>query len=122
MKYIFLLIGSLSLVLGVIGIFLPLLPTTPFLLLSAAMFFRSSPRAYRWLLGHRHLGPYIRSFREERSIPLRAKIISLSLLWLTSLHCMVLMFGSWWLRAAMLAVAVGVSWYILSLKTRRKAD
>ena len=122
MKYIFLLIGSLSLVLGVIGIFLPLLPTTPYLLLSAAMFFRSSPRAYRWLLGHRHLGPYIRSFREERSIPLRAKIISLSLLWLTSLHCMVLIFGSWWLCAAMLAVAVGVSWYILSLKTRRKAD
>ena len=110
------------LVLGVAGIFLPLLPTTPFLLLAAAMFFRSSPRAYRWLLGHRYLGPYIRSFREDRSIPLRAKIVALSLLWLTSLHCVVLIFDSWWLRAAMLAVALGVSCYILSFKTRRNAD
>lgn len=88
----------------------------------AAMFFRSSPRAYRWLLGHRYLGPYIRSFREDRSIPLRAKIVALSLLWLTSLHCVVLIFDSWWLRAAMLAVALGVSCYILSFKTRRNAD
>ena len=116
------LIGSVSLVLGVAGIFLPLLPTTPFLLLAAAMFFRSSPRAYRWLLGHRYLGPYIRSFREDRSIPLRAKIVALSLLWLTSLHCVVLIFDSWWLRAAMVAVALGVSCYILSFKTRRNAD
>ena len=122
MKYVFMLIGSVSLVLGVVGIFLPLLPTTPFLLLAAAMFFRSSPRAYRWLLGHRYLGPYIRSFREDRSIPLRAKIVALSLLWLTSLHCVVLIFDSWWLRAAMLAVALGVSCYILSFKTRRNAD
>lgn len=122
MKYVFMLIGFVSLVLGIIGIFLPLLPTTPFLLLSAAMFFRGSPRAYKWLLGHRYLGPYIRSFREDRSIPLRAKIVSLSLLWLTSLHCVVLIFRSWWLRAVMLAVALGVSFYILSFKTRRNAD
>ena len=82
MKYVYLFIGSLSLILGVIGIFLPILPTTPFLLLSAALFFRSSPRAYDWLLTHKYLGPYIRSFREDRMIPLRAKIISISLLWL----------------------------------------
>ena len=92
MKYICLFIGFLSLILGVIGIFLPVLPTTPFLLLSAALFFRSSPRAYDWLLTHKYLGPYIRSFREDRMIPLRAKIVSISLLWLTALHCAVLAF------------------------------
>ena len=75
MKYIYVAIGSISLVLGVIGIFLPILPTTPFLLLSAALFFRGSPRLYTWLLEHKYLGPYIRSFREDRAIPLRAKII-----------------------------------------------
>lgn len=119
MKYIYLSIGFLSLALGVAGIFLPVLPTTPFLLLSAALFFRSSPRAYQWLLNHKLLGPYIRDFRESRAIPLRAKILALSLLWLTSLHCIFLMFDALWLKAMMLAVAVGVTLYLCSLKTQR---
>ena len=117
----------LSLALGVAGIFLPVLPTTPFLLLSAALFFRSSPRAYQWLLNHKLLGPYIRDFRESRAIPLRAKVLALSLLWLTSLHCIFLMFDALWLKAMMLAVAVGmmlavavgVTLYLCFLKTKR---
>ncbi|WP_018710852.1 YbaN family protein [Phocaeicola barnesiae] len=121
MKYIYLFIGFLSLILGVIGIFLPVLPTTPFLLLSAALFFRSSPRAYDWLLAHKYLGPYIRSFREDRMIPLRAKIVSISLLWLTALHCAVLLFESWWLRIGMVVMAICVTAYILSFKTRPSA-
>lgn len=92
MKYIYVAIGSISLLLGVIGIFLPILPTTPFLLLSAALFFRGSPRLYTWLLEHKYLGPYIRSFREDRAIPLRAKIISVSLLWITAIHCVLFYF------------------------------
>lgn len=122
MKYIYLFIGFLSLILGVIGIFLPVVPTTPFLLLSAALFFRSSPRAYDWLLAHKYLGPYIRSFREDRMIPLRAKIISISLLWLTALHCAVLLFESWWLRIGMVVMAACVTAYILSFKTRRSTE
>ena len=92
MKYIYLPIGFLSLALGVAGIFLPVLPM---------------------------LGPYIRDFRESRAIPLRAKILALSLLWLTSLHCIFLMFDALWLKAMMLAVAVGVTLYLCSLKTKR---
>lgn len=119
MKYIYLLIGSVSLVLGVLGIFLPVLPTTPFLLLAAALFFRSSPRAYAWLLNHKYLGVYIRNFREDKSIPLHVKIISLSLLWITAINCAVFIFTHWGLRVLMLAVAVGVTCYILSFKTKR---
>lgn len=119
MKLIYLLIGSLSLVLGIIGIFVPVLPTTPFLLLAAALFFRSSSSAYDWLLSHRYLGAYIRSFREDRAIPLRAKVIPLSLLWLTAFHCIAFVFDSWWLRGLMLAVAIGVTVYLVSFKTRR---
>ena len=119
MKYIYLLIGSVSLVLGVLGIFLPVLPTTPFLLLAAALFFRSSPRAYAWLLNHKYLGAYIRNFREDKSIPLHVKIISLSLLWITAINCAVFIFTHWGLRVLMLAVAVGVTCYILSFKTKR---
>ena len=119
MKYIYLLIGSVSLALGVLGIFLPVLPTTPFLLLAAALFFRSSPRAYACLLNHKYLGVYIRNFREYKSIPLHVKIISLSLLWITAINCAVFIFTHWGLRVLMLAVAVGVTCYILSFKTKR---
>ena len=108
MKHVLLSLGWLSLACGVAGIFVPLLPTTPFLLLSAALFFRSSPRAYAWLLGHKRLGPYIRDFRENRSMPMRAKVAALTLLWLTSLHCFFLILDHWALKTLMAAVAVGV--------------
>ena len=76
MKVICIILGSLSLGLGIAGIFLPLLPTTPFLLLTAALYFRGSPRLYDWLLRQKRLGPYIRNFREHKAIPLHAKITS----------------------------------------------
>ena len=79
--------GSLSLALGVAGIFVPLLPTTPFLLLSAALYMRSSPRLYDWLLRQPCLGAYIRDFRENRAIPLRAKVVSVVLVWLSIGYC-----------------------------------
>ena len=73
-------VGMTSLGLGIIGIVLPLLPTTPFLLLSAACFMRSSPRLYAQLLNHRWLGPYIRTWREGRGIPMRAKLLGITMI------------------------------------------
>ena len=86
MKIFYTVTGTISLVLGIIGIFVPLL-LPPFLLLSAAFYFRGSPRLYRWLIQQKQLGPYIKNFREYRAIPLRAKIISLSLIWITLSYC-----------------------------------
>ncbi|MBO4985973.1 MAG: YbaN family protein [Bacteroides sp.] len=117
MKIVYIILGSLCLALGIIGIFLPLLPTTPFLLLSAALYFRSSPRLYDWLLSHKQLGPYIRNFREHKAIPLRAKVISVSLVWITLLYCALFVLPQLWLKAIMIALAVGISWHILSFKT-----
>lgn len=115
------ILGGLSLVLGLLGIFVPLLPTTPFLLLAAALWVRSSPRLYAWLLSHRRLGPYIRNFRENRAIPLRAKVVSLTLLWATLLYCIVAVVDAWWwAQLGLLCVAVGVTWHILSFATLRK--
>lgn len=116
-KVLYILFGTLSLALGIIGIFLPLLPTTPFLLLTAALYVRSSPRLYNRLLHHKYLGSYIRNFRENKAIPLRAKIISVSLIWITILNCIFFIVPYWWLKAVLLLIAAGTSYHILSFKT-----
>lgn len=120
MKYILAFIGTVSLILGVIGIFLPVLPTTPFLLLSAALYLRSSRRLYNWLLSHRHLGPYIKNFYEKRAIPLRVKIVSVSLLWITLLYCAFFVASAWWMRILFIAIAAGVTVHILGYKTLQR--
>ena len=116
-KIVFVIIGTLAFVLGIIGIFLPLLPTTPLLLLAAALYFRSSPRLYDWLLNHPYFGSYIRNFRESRAIPLHAKIVSVSLLWLTMGYCIVAVVEPLWLRIALGVLAAAITAHILSFKT-----
>lgn len=117
MKYLLIILGSISLVLGVIGIFLPLLPTTPLLLLSAALYVRSSEKMYQWLIHHKYLGTYIRNFREHRAIPLRAKIISVSMVWISLIYCSITISENLWIKAMFIALAIGISWHILSYKT-----
>lgn len=118
-RYVYVVLGILFCVLGVIGIFVPLLPTTPFLLLSAALFFHSSPRLYHLLLNHPQLGPYIRNFREHKAIPLRIKIISVSLVWLTILHAVFFLLDYWILEILLLILAVCITVYILHFRTLR---
>jgi uncharacterized membrane protein YbaN (DUF454 family) len=120
MKIFFIISGTVSLMLGIIGIFVPLLPTTPFLLLSAAAYFRGSARLYNWLLNHKYLGAYIRSFRENRAIPLYAKIASITLLWATIGYGALFLGLPVWIRIALGLVAAGVTWHILSFKTLKK--
>ncbi|MFC1982266.1 YbaN family protein [Chloroflexota bacterium] len=75
--------GTISTGLGIIGIFVPILPTTPFLLLAAACYMRSSERFYRWLISNRLFGSYVRNYIEGRGMPLRIKVLTVLLLWLT---------------------------------------
>ncbi|WNF45493.1 YbaN family protein [Pseudomonas sp. SG20056] len=120
LRYVLLAIGWLSVALGVVGIFLPVLPTTPFLLLAAACFMRSSKRFYLWLVNHRQLGPWIVDYLEGQGIPLKGKVYAISLMWLSiGLSCYLV--PLFWARAFMLTSAVLVSLYILSQKTRHKA-
>ena len=121
MKSLLVVLGALCLVLGVVGIFVPLLPTTPFLLLAAALWLRSSPRLHAWLLSHGRLGTYIRDFHEKRAIPLHAKILSVTLLWASMFYCIVSVVDrGWWAQLLLLAVAAGVPRHILSFATLRK--
>jgi len=117
MKYILIVLGSISLVLGVIGIFLPLLPTTPLLLLSATLYVRSSEKLYNWLINQKYLGTYIRNFREHRAIPLRTKIISVSMVWISLAYCAIFVSTNIFLSILFIILAAGISWHILSYKT-----
>ncbi len=120
LKGLLIVAGSLSLALGVLGIFLPLLPTTPFLLLAAACYVRSSETLYRRLLASRYLGPYIRSYREGRGLTLGAKVATIALLWVVISLSAAFATGSWVLRGVLLSIAAGVTAYLLTLPTLRR--
>lgn len=100
------------------GVLLPLVPTTPFLLLAAVSFARSSPRLYRWLLSNRHLGPYLEEWRRDRTIPRAAKRKAYLAVGLTFGLSIVLV-DSTWLRLALLFLGSGVSVFIAWLPTSR---
>jgi len=117
LRYSLLALGWLSVALGVLGIFLPVLPTTPFLLLAAACFMRSSRRFYLWLVEHPRLGPWIRDYLSGEGIPRKAKGYAIALMWLSiAISCWLVPLI--WARAFMLTSAVLVSLYILKQKTR----
>jgi hypothetical protein len=111
--------GSVSLGLGVLGVFVPLLPTTPFLLLAATCYVNSSPRLYDWLMNSPRLGRYLRDYRSGAGVPRQAKVVSISLLWLTIGFSVVFVVAVLWLRVLLLLIAVGVTWHLLSLPTSR---
>lgn len=119
-RVLLVVLGTVACLLGVVGIVVPLLPTTPFLLLAAALYCRSSPRLYDRLLGHCRLGAYIRHFREERALPLRVKVVSVSLVWLTLSYAAweAEAWGAW--RWLLLLLALGVGLHILRFPTLRR--
>ncbi len=119
MNLLFTILGLLALGLGILGIFLPVLPTTPFLLLAAFLFLRGNRGLYDWLMNHPKLGPYIKDFMVHKSIPLHVKIVSVSLVWLTLLNCAIFVTDHWALRILFIAIAAAVTAHILSYKTKK---
>ncbi|MEK7667789.1 MAG: YbaN family protein [Gemmatimonadota bacterium] len=105
--------GTISVALGVFGLFLPLLPTTPFLLLAAACYARSSEKLYDWLLGNRWFGQYIRNYREGKGIPLKRAAVAIALLWLTIGYTAIVAVSLWWVRLILLAIAGGVTVHLV---------
>lgn len=113
-------VGTLSIALGILGIFLPVLPTTPFLLLSGACYMRSSENLYHRLINNKWLGHYILDYNEKRGIPLRAKVISVSLLWFSIGISVIFFVKILWLRIILFFVAIGVTGFLLSQKTLKR--
>ncbi|BDB22911.1 hypothetical protein Tamer19_74890 [Cupriavidus sp. TA19] len=118
LRAVWVLLGGLSLLLGVIGIFLPVLPTTPFVLLAAACFARGSQRFHGWLMEHPRFGPLVSDWQRYRSIPFKAKCLALSMMWVSMGTTAWLLRGRPVASAALLACAVGVSVWMIRLPTR----
>jgi len=112
--------GTVFVGLGVLGIFLPLLPTTPFLLLAAACYAKSSKRFYHWLLSNRWFGKYIKNYREKRGIPSRVKISTISILWIAIALSAYFATESFLVRAILVLIAIGVTVHILSMRTMKR--
>lgn len=113
--------GVVSVGLGLVGAFVPVLPTTPFLLLAAACFVRSSHRLHHWLLSNRLFGDYLRRYRDGEGLPLASKLATLALLWATLAVSAFVAVPTrlWWVRLLLLAVGTGVTVHVLRIKTRQ---
>jgi uncharacterized protein len=115
---LFVVAGTFFLVLGIIGIMIPILPTTPFLLLAAICYARSSQRMHNWLLGNRIFGIYIRNYLAGRGMPLKIKIFTLFILWLGISLTAAFGVQHWALRMLLILIAAGVSVHIILIRAK----
>jgi len=114
--------GTLCTGLGIIGIFIPILPTTPFLLLAAACYMRSSERFYQWLINNRIFGAYVRNYIEGRGMPIRIKIFTILLLWLTIGLSITFGVQNIVIRIVLICIAIGVTAHIVLIRKRKVED
>jgi len=112
--------GTFFVVIGAVGIILPLLPTTPFLLAAAACYSRGSERLYNWLLGNRWFGKFIKDYMEKRAIPLRAKVLAVCVIWLTIGVSVSLAVHSLPVKLVLVVIAAGITMYLLTRKTLKE--
>ena len=117
-RVLFFVAGSVSLALGAIGIVLPILPTTPFLLIALACYCRSSERMTRWMLNNKYFGKYIRNYKEGKGIPMKTKLFAITTLWITISISAILILNIW-IALILFAVAIAVTIHIIRLPTYR---
>jgi uncharacterized membrane protein YbaN (DUF454 family) len=116
-----LVLGTVMVALGLVGIILPVLPTTCFLLGAAACYGRSSERFYQWLFTNRLFGEYLRTYRDERAMPGRIKYGSMALLWISIGISALFFVEALWLQILLVGIAVAVTAHVASLRTLRRA-
>ena len=112
--------GTFFLVIGIIGIFIPILPTTPFLLLAAVCYARGSKKFYNWLINNKWLGEYIKNYREGKGIPINVKILTIAFLWITILFSTFIIISNYLIQIILLTIAIVVTIHILTIKTKKK--
>ena len=113
--------GGIFLALAIIGLFLPVFPTTPFLLLSASCFLRSSQKAYRFIMTNKYFGKHIYQYRITKAIPLLSKVSALTVLWVSILVSAIFV-PIVWVKIILLVVASGVTIHLILIKTMTAED
>ena len=120
-RILLIIAGTFFIGIGIVGIFVPILPTTPFLLISVALYARSSKRLYDMLINNKFLGIYIKNYREGKGIPLKIKIFAISLLWITIGCSAFFAIDIFWVRVILGIIAIGVTIYIISIRSKDKS-
>lgn len=115
-KYILIAFGSISLVLGIAGIFMPVLPTTPFLLLTAFCYLRSSERLYSWLINHRVFGKYIYNYITHKAVTPKTKRVAIMSV-LLSISLSIYLVPNIYVDILLILIGLAVTWYLISLNT-----
>jgi len=113
-------LGTFFLIISFIGIFIPILPTTPFLLLAAACYAKGSKKFYNWLINNKWFGEYIKNYRERKGIPFSVKIISITILWITIAFSIFIIVSNLLIQIILISIAIAVTIHILTIKTKIK--
>jgi len=119
-RWILLISGTILLGVGILGMFLPLLPTTIFFILAAWCYARSSQKFYNWLNRNKFFGKYLSNYRRGNGMTIRSKVISLLILWTGIGYSVMFATSILYVRILLLAIAIGVSWHLLSIKTMKE--
>jgi len=118
-RYLYFISGVLLVAIGFIGIFLPILPTTIFLILASACFIKSSPKANEWLRNHKMLGMYIKNYQDGSGLTVKSKIFNITFLWIMISASAIFFTELWYIRLLLFAIAVGVTIHLLMIKTKK---
>jgi uncharacterized membrane protein YbaN (DUF454 family) len=112
--------GFLFALLALLGALLPLLPTTPFLLVSAACFYRSSAKFYHLIFYNPLFGHYLRDYKEGRGVPLRVKALALTFTWSSTIVSVIFFIPWLWLKILVIAISAAITVHVLMIRTRKQ--
>ncbi len=118
-KYFYFISGIILVLIGTIGIFLPILPTTIFLILASACFIKSSPRAHQWLKNHKLFGQYIKNYEEKSGLTVKSKVFNILFLWIMISISIIFFTSDIVVKIVLFLIAIGVTIHLLMIKTRK---
>ncbi len=118
-RVLLIIAGTLSIALGIIGIFVPLLPTVPFLLLAAYCYAKSSEKFYNWFINNRWFGKMIRDYKGGKGVPLKAKVFSVGFMWIVMGYSIIFVVESEIVSIIVIAIGVGVTVHLMMMRSHK---